>query len=291
MKNIVYCAGDFISVEEARIPLTDRGFQFGDGAFATIQVQAGVPYFLDIHLARLEKQCRSFQLSMPLLSPDVVAELILRNGAYQGIWRLKIFVTGGDLLENRLPERRGRVLLLLLPFTPPPYKGLQMGIFPIPYSSCHASFKSLAHLNRLYVMQAAYERGEDDGITTTESGLLLEAAFGNLCFIEEGERLFYTPAPSLSLYFGVTISQVVQIAQAEGFAISYIQSPLSALPAACAAFRTNSMQGIRPIARIEHRHFTENTSLTALLQKRYEEILERERERWYQVYAHPALVD
>ncbi|HKU88556.1 MAG TPA: aminotransferase class IV, partial [Steroidobacteraceae bacterium] len=42
-------------IEGAAVPADDRGLQYGDGLFATILVRNGVPRFLELHLARLER--------------------------------------------------------------------------------------------------------------------------------------------------------------------------------------------------------------------------------------------
>lgn len=245
---IVYFEGAFMPETEAKIPITDRGFLFGDGAYATIQVNDGSPRFLTTHLVRLEEQCSAFGLHMPSISSDVVQELIRLNRAEEGIWRLKVIVTGGDQPDYCLPAREGRMLMTLVPYDPPPFKPLKIGIFPYPFSLCHASFKSLAHLNRFYVMEEARRQGMDDCLTLTETGIVLEAAFGNIFWVVE-DRLF-TPSRSLPLYFGVTITKVLEKAKEEGYQVEEVELTLEELPDEAAFFRTNSMGGVRPICQI-----------------------------------------
>lgn len=274
----VYYEGDFIPETEASIPISDRGFQFGDGAYATLQVRDGIPLFLEEHLTQLREQCCSFNLAMPAIKQEAIDVLIHSNGALKGIWRMKILITGGDHPEMGLPLREGRSLILLKPFTPQPFKTLNLGIFPIPYTSCHASFKSLAHLNRFYVMEEANRQGVDDCVTLTESGCLLEAAFGNLFWIK-GKTLF-TPDPTLPLYFGVTIKKAIELAQDAGFEIEYVRATLAELPLKSVAFRTNTMQGIRPIGQIGIIPFEHNPFLQTLFVEGYEEIIRQEKQNY-----------
>jgi branched-chain amino acid aminotransferase len=275
--SVVYYEGKFAPASEPLLPITDRGFQHGDGAYATLQVKEGVPLFFDAHLAQLRSQCCAFNLLMPPFERSTIDALIEANQAFQGIWRLKIFVSGGDSLDNRLPERQGRVMAILTPFKPLPFKPLRMGIFPIPYWSCHASFKSLAHLNRLYVMEEAYRQGIDDCITVTESGYVLEASFGNLIWIRE--KTVFTPDPALPIYFGVTLRNLLQVlVKKMGFELVYLQSKLSELSQEAAAFRTNTMQGIRPIVQIGEYSFAPHPTLQTLLLRSYEELIGSERQ-------------
>lgn len=273
--SFVYLEGEFVEEKEAKISVFDRGFQFGDGAYATIQVKEGVPLFLESHLEHLEKQCLSFHLLMPPVSRDTIEELIVRNQAFQGIWRLKIFITGGDSPEMSLPKRAGRVVAILKPFTPEPFKALSLGIFSIPYSSCHAPYKSLAHLNRFYVMEEAKRNGLDDCVTLTEKGVLLEASFGNLLWVYE--KTVMTPDPSLPLYFGITLKNILNLAKEMGFEIKYVKWSLNELPQEAAAFRTNTMQGIRPIVQINGLDFKRNPTVETLLIQGYEKLKEEQK--------------
>jgi 4-amino-4-deoxychorismate lyase len=274
----IYYNGHMVPAEEAKIPFSDRGFQIGDGAFATIQVNEGTPLFLESHLLQLSKQCKNFNLIFPPLNKENIVEIIERNKAFHGIWRLKILVTGGDSEEIRLPQRSGRVIVFIKPFTPFPFKRLKMGIFSVPYSLCHASFKSLAHLNRFYVMEEAHRLGLDDAVTVTESGILLEAAFGNLFWVKE--KTLYTCDSILPLYFGVTIKNAITLAQKLGFKIENIKWRLSDIPPGCLAFRTNTMQGIRPIGQIGNHFFAEHTPLQDLFVRGYETLVKEEKKSW-----------
>lgn len=270
---VVYYEGHFLPEMEARLPISDRGFQHGDGAYATLQVREGIPLFFEDHYEQLKTQCKAFHLLIPSFDEETILELIKHNHASEGIWRLKIFVTGGDGIENRLPERTGRLLIVLKPFTPPPVKPLKMDVFPIPYWSCHASFKSLAHLNRFYVMEEAHKQGLDDCITITETGHILEASFGNLFWVE-GQTLF-TPDPSLPLYFGVTIRKVLDLAQELGFKITYVCSSLADIPTNASLFRTNTMHGVRQITQLGERLPPLNSTLQTLFVHGYEKLVEK----------------
>lgn len=261
--SFVYYEGAFLPQEEAKIPVTDRGFLFGDGAYATIRVEKGVPFFLETHLKRLEEQCQSFSLEMPSLSISSIEELIRLNHATSGVWRLKLIVTGGDGFQMFLPKRKGRLLMTLSAYQASSQQPLRVGIFPYPFHLCHASFKSLAHLNRLYVMEEARRQGVDDCLTLTEKGIVLEMAFGNLCWIQD--RTLYTPSRSLPLYFGVTITKLIEKMNKEGYRIEEVEATLQDMPDEAAFYRTNSMGGICPISEIgTHKKRRPNGRLVSL---------------------------
>lgn len=54
------------------LPVSDRGLQYGDGLFETIEIENSRPVFFDLHLRRLEAGC--LRLGLPFPSPGLLAE-------------------------------------------------------------------------------------------------------------------------------------------------------------------------------------------------------------------------
>lgn len=269
---IVYLDGEFVLEHEAKISVMDRGFLCGDGAYTTIQVREGQPLFLKAHLRRLQENCAHLKIAPPFIEEGAIEELIEKNRAQEGIWRLKILITGGEDPEMRLPERSfGHLVMALKPFVPLPMKPLRFTCFPIPFGLCHASFKSLAHLNRYYVMEYAHASQYDDAVTATESGILLEASFGNLLWVDEKTKTAWTPSSTLPLHVGVTVSVLKEILRKDGYHIDEVKWTLKDVPEGIALFRVNTMSLIRPVACIDHRDFPLHPSLQAFLMEQYEE--------------------
>src|SRR5688572_32881328 len=72
----VYLNGKFLPIEEARVPVLDRGFISGDGVYEVVPVYSRVPFRLDEHLARLERS---------------LAETRIRNPYSRAEWRKQIY--------------------------------------------------------------------------------------------------------------------------------------------------------------------------------------------------------
>ena len=62
---IVYLNGDFLRLEDARIPVLDRGFIYGDGVYEVVPVYARQPFRLAQHLARLQRSLDGIRLANP----------------------------------------------------------------------------------------------------------------------------------------------------------------------------------------------------------------------------------
>ena len=58
MSEIVYLNGEFMPLQNARIPVLDRGFIFGDSVYEVIPVYSRHPFRLPEHLARLQQTMR-----------------------------------------------------------------------------------------------------------------------------------------------------------------------------------------------------------------------------------------
>src|SRR4051794_39729224 len=62
---MVFLNGRFIPLEEAKVPVLDRGFIFGDGVYELVPVYSRVPFRLDEHLARLERSLAAVSIRNP----------------------------------------------------------------------------------------------------------------------------------------------------------------------------------------------------------------------------------
>jgi branched-subunit amino acid aminotransferase/4-amino-4-deoxychorismate lyase len=244
-----YIDGRYVPVEEAKVPVADRGLLYGDGIFATVKVQNGQPLHLSDHLKRLAKQCGRIGILMPPLSEAIIQQLIDQNPPTP-LLRLRIVVTGGCRFPFDLKPREGSVAAFVQPFTPYEGAGLRLAIFSHPLELVHAHLKTLSNYNRFFVIQEAKDRGFDDGLSLSYEGYLLEASFGNLFWIVK-DTLFY-PDPSLPLYFGLTLEKVLEAFEGEK---RPVKAKLDDIPDEALLYRTNTMGGILPIAQIENRLF------------------------------------
>lgn len=254
MPGWVFINGQYLREEEARIPVTDRGFLFGDGAFTTIRVREGKPDLFDAHVAQLRVQCHLLGFSLPNISQSHVEELIQKNQATEGTWRLKVIVTGGSGRALDLGERQGQQYLMLLHPYVVDTSEQRLALIPLQVSGILSKIKSLAYLERLWIKQLAMQQGFRDGIVTTEEGVLLETAFANIFWIVG--NTFYYPDEALPYLKGVTLAATIDKAKKENKIIKPIKARLSDIPDDAAVYLCNAMMGIRPVVQIQDREFS-----------------------------------
>jgi D-alanine transaminase len=68
--SMVYLNGRYIPIEEASVPVLDRGFIFGDGVYEVIPVYGRRPFRLAEHLARLRQSLAAIRLDDPHSDED-----------------------------------------------------------------------------------------------------------------------------------------------------------------------------------------------------------------------------
>ena len=65
-QQIVYLNGQFLPIEEARVPVLDRGFIFGDGVYEVVPVYGGRPFRWKQHLERLGRSLAKVGIANPM---------------------------------------------------------------------------------------------------------------------------------------------------------------------------------------------------------------------------------
>ncbi|MEO8039778.1 MAG: aminotransferase class IV, partial [Betaproteobacteria bacterium] len=85
-----YLNGEFVPLAEAKVPVLDRGFIFGDGVYEVIPAYGRRAFRIDGHLARLQRSLDAIRIPNPHSAADwkqLVADLIGHNqGEDQSIY-------------------------------------------------------------------------------------------------------------------------------------------------------------------------------------------------------------
>lgn len=245
MTKIGFCNGKFIDQDEPCITLNDRGFLFGDAVFTTLKVQDGNPQFYEEHIKRLEGQCKELGIIPPAFFIKDVQELILKNEALSGTWRLKIIVTGGDGKELYLPLRNhGKLLMTIAQVNHFP-KNIFLTIFPKAISSPLMGLKTLSYLDRLFIMDYAKKLGADDAVTLSNDGYILETAFSNIFWIIGLE--VFVPDPNLGFLMGIQLTHQIEEYKKRGYQVHFVKMKFEAISKNAKIFVSNAIIGVVPV--------------------------------------------
>lgn len=259
----VFFNGQFLPEDKAFIPVTDRGFLFGDGVFTTIRLSDGyLECWLD-HLKRLEDSCQKINLLCPSIQLDWIKELVHLNQAFQGIWRLKIILTGGSSAQLSLPKNReGQLLITLKQVISHSFHPCRLCVYPRVIETSLSSIKSLAYLERLMIANYAAEQDCEEALVLSSNRQPLETSFSNLIWFYQDCLWF--PHPNLSYFSGIFLNAVIKKLP---YKHCFFESSLEDIPARAHLYLCNTLHHLRPVIEIQGKQWERNEELESKLKK------------------------
>ena len=215
--NLVFLSGKFLPLEEARVPVLDRGFIFGDGVYELVPVYSRVPFRLDEHLARLERSLGETRIRNPY-SRAQWREIIYRlidaqpfddQGVYFQVTR------GVAKRDHAFPKGvEPTVFMMANPLVTPPRELVEKGAAAV---SAHdnrwlrCDIKSISLIGNCLLRQVSAEAGAAETILFRD-GKLTEASASNVFAVKRGVIL--TPPKSSLILPGITYDVITELAQA-----------------------------------------------------------------------------
>jgi branched-chain amino acid aminotransferase len=254
MEEFVWLNDGLIPISQARVPVNDRGFLYGDGLFETLRADMGRVHLLTEHLERLATSARAFRLPFPanVPWPEHLAQLLAANGLNRGPARVKILLTRGVAEGLGLPEEsRPTLVIYAQPYTPPSSETYTAGwpvvVFPEGRSTFVGRHKSLNYLFYLAARQFALDQGAKEALILEADGLVSEGAATSLIYLHQGH--YYLPA-SASALPGVTVAVLGRGLAARGLILKARRTTVAQLKTAHGLWLANSLMGLMPVAAV-----------------------------------------
>ncbi len=216
---MIYLNGEFMPIEQARIPVLDRGFIFGDGVYEVIPVYSRHPFRLAEHLRRLQSSLDSIKLANPHNDATwtrLIGRLIELNEPEDQ--SLYMHVTRGPAKRDHAfpKDVTPTVFLMSNPLTTPPRQQVNEGVCAITAVDnrwLRCDIKAIALLPNVLLRQEAVEAGCVEAVLLRE-GFMTEGAASNI-FVVCNDVLLAPPKNHLMLP-GITYDVVLELAQAAG---------------------------------------------------------------------------
>ena len=222
MSEIVYLNGEFMPLEDARIPVLDRGFIFGDGVYEVIPVYSGNPFRLPEHLARFERSLQAIRIANPMSGAEwtrLVRDLVSRNaGSDQSVY---LQVTRGVARrDHAFPQDcKPTVFGMSSPMSTPTAEVVENGvpaITTVDYRWLKCDVKSTSLLGNCLLRQAAADAGAVE-VVMFRDGFLTEGSSSNVFVVKDGVIL--APPKTNLVLPGITYDVVLELARGNGLPV------------------------------------------------------------------------
>ncbi len=217
----VYLNGQFMPIEEARVPVLDRGFIFGDGVYEVIPVYSRRAFRLAEHLKRLQHSLDGIRLENPHSNEEwtrIITELIAQSeGEDQYLY---LHITRGVAKRDHAfpkPPVPATVFMMSTPLPTPPADWLQNGVGAVTAQDnrwLRCDIKSIALLPNVLLRQLAVDAGCAETVLIRDDAFMTEGAASNIFAVKNG-TLLAPPKDNLMLP-GITYDVVLELAYANG---------------------------------------------------------------------------
>lgn len=254
----------------SELAISDRGFQYGDGLFETIEILNGHLILIEQHLTRLESGCKRLLIPFPDQQLLLNEATILTKNVEKAV--LKIIITRGSGGRGYKPPEIPEPTRILSLHPYPDYSSLfqQQGIVA---RFCQqrlglTTLAGLKHLNRLEQVLARAEWNTpeiQEGLMLDLNSYVIEGTMSNVFFVKN--NVLYTPSLTQAGIAGIMRDFVLQTAVAEGIAVQQGLFTPEQLLAADEIFVTNSIIGIWGIKTLAAQSFIIG-EITRMLQNR-----------------------
>jgi len=252
---MIYLNGEFMPIEQARIPVLDRGFIFGDGVYEVVPVYSRHPFRLAEHLRRLQDSLNSIKLVNPHDDPTwmrLIQHLVELNEPEDQSLYIQI-TRGPAKRDHAFPKQiTPTVFLMSNPLTTPPQQQVSEGVPAITAVDnrwLRCDIKAIALLPNVLLRQLAVDAGCAETILIRENEFMTEGAASNIFVVKKG-ILLAPPKDNLMLP-GITYDVVLELAAANNIPHEVRRIAASEVFVADELLLTSSTKEVLAITRLD----------------------------------------
>jgi D-alanine transaminase len=259
-RDMVFLNGQLVPLEEAKVPVLDRGFIFGDGVYELVPVYSRVAFRLDEHLARLERSLGEAKIRNPysrqrwreIIYQLVDAQPFEDQGVYFQVTR------GVAKRDHAFPkDAQPTVFMMSNPLVNPPRTLVDAGGSAVSAQDnrwLRCDIKSISLLGNVLARQISADAGAAETILFRD-GKLTEASASNVFIVKRG--VIVSPPKSALILPGITYDVVTELARASGLPIEFREIPEAEVRGADEIWVTSSSKEILAIVSLDGRKIGE----------------------------------
>ncbi len=256
MNELGFFDGEFIDMNEPRVQLEDRGYQFGDGIYEATRVYNGHCFALERHLERYRRSMREMHIPITYMDEELRAiheDLITKSKIKDGAIYFQI-TRGSAPRTHYFPTKSEPHLSMTIRASKPNTDWQENGIHAtltedIRWLRC--DIKSLNLLGNVLAKQSAHEKGCQEAIQfRKDTNLITEGSSSNF-FIVKDDIIWTHPLDHLILK-GVTRSILLEEC-AQKLGLTVVEKAFSPEFAQTAqeAFITSTSLEVTPVVNLQ----------------------------------------
>ncbi len=274
--------GSHLPASEARVPVLDRGFLYGDAIFSTLRTYGGrLAHFPD-HFRRMNSNLESLGIEVSWNAGGLLTELqelLRRNGLQGGDSIVRVQVTRGVGDKPGLKDKvcaTPTVFALAYAVDAETLSRREKGVSLVSVPGLHAGgaarLKIAFYAKNLLCARMAKTQGADDGVFVDGDGRVAEASTANIFLVKDG-RIF-TPSLDVGALPGITRAHILALCKANSIPAEEGLYTAARFQEADEVFLTASVSEIVPVREFDKkpvRYFGERP-VTRRLRRLYEEL-------------------
>ena len=255
MSRIVYVNGEYVSEEDAKISVFDRGFLMADGIYEVTLVVDGKLCDYPGHMARMHRSLGELKMRSPISDDALLAvhrELVVRNALTEGGVYLQItrgaqdrdFVWSEQIEPSLVMFTQARAVV------DAPKARTGMKVVSLPDLRWHR--RDIKTVQLLYASLAKMEakaKGADDA-WLVEDGAVTEGTSNN-AYIVTAEGTIVTRQLSNDILHGITRASVLRLAAEAQMSVEERPFTVAEAQAAREAFITAASTMVCPVVEID----------------------------------------
>jgi D-alanine transaminase len=218
-EQIVYLNGEFLRIEDAKVPVLDRGFIYGDGVYEVIPVYARQPFRLPHHLARLQRSFDGIRLANPHGDAQweaLVRELIAKQPFADQAVYLQV-TRGVARRDHTFPAGVApTVFMMSNPLPLPSREQVERGVAVVTADDNRwrrCDLKTTSLLGNVLMRQLAADAGAAETVMFRD-GWLTEASASNVMIVKDGRIV--APPKDNQILPGITCDAAIEFARDAG---------------------------------------------------------------------------
>jgi len=251
---IVYLNGQLTPLSEAKIPVLDRGFIFGDGIYEVIPMYAGKPFRGEQHIARLFRSLATIGIPNPHSAEQwlaLIARVVQANDLSDQMIYIQV-TRGVAKRAHAFPkEVTPTVFIMTNTMVLPSAELRATGVACVSMEDkrwLNCQIKSTSLLGNVLAAQYAAENEVTEAIQFRD-GFLSEASSSNVWIVKEG-KLLAPPKDNLILE-GIRYGLIEQLCAAQGIVFEARKIEQAEVFSADEVLLSSASKEVLPVVRID----------------------------------------